>query len=134
MKKEKFSSGGITGGSSLLIIFAVLCIAVFAILSLSDSLASGRLENASANSVINYYSADYQAEEILSELRTGAVPDNVEKDGNIYTYRCPISDTSAIEVQVELAGSDYTVLKWQQIYTADWQAEQKLEVWEREGS
>ena len=134
MKKNRSSSGGITGGSSLLVIFAVLCIAVFAILSLSESLASSRMADASIISVEGYYNADLQAEEILSKLRSGELPQGVEKKGDTYSYRCPISDTSAIEVQVVLDGNDYEIQKWQQIYTADWKAEQKLEVWEREES
>ena len=79
MKKNRSSSGGITGGSSLLVIFAVLCIAVFAILSLSGSLASSRMADASIISVEGYYNADLQAEEILSKLRSGELPQGVEK-------------------------------------------------------
>ena len=57
------------GGSSLLVIFSVLCLTVFALLSLSTVQASGRLSSTSAQAVAAYYQADSQAEAILARLR-----------------------------------------------------------------
>lgn len=79
--------------SSLLVIFAVLCLTIFALLSLSTGRADGRLTEISAKSVREYYAADTKAEEILAELRNGNLPPEVEKDGDIYRYTCIVSDT-----------------------------------------
>ncbi len=46
------------GGSSLLIIFAVLCLTVLAMLSLSTARNNDQLSRASADSVAAYYAAD----------------------------------------------------------------------------
>ena len=49
-KKERVAVPAI-GGSSLLVIFAVLCLTVFALLSLSTVQAGDRLSDASADAV-----------------------------------------------------------------------------------
>ena len=73
---QRGKSGGFAppalGGASLLVIFAVLALTVFALLSLSTVRADVRLGDASAQAVVNYYAADGRAQEILACLRTGA--------------------------------------------------------------
>lgn len=121
------------GGSSLLVIFAVLCLTVFALLSLSTVQAGGRLSDHAAQAVLDYYEADSQAEEILCRLRRGEVPAGVETAGDgLYRYACPISDTQTLEVEVRVQGGDYTLLRWQAVSTTDWQAEEDMKVWDGE--
>lgn len=128
-EKERFSPPAV-GGSSLLVIFAVLCLTVFALLSLSTVRADGRLSDASAEAVANYYAADCQAEEILARLRAGELPGGVTVDGDTYAYTCPISDTQALEVEVRLEGTAWTVLRWQAVSVTDWQADDSLQLWD----
>lgn len=130
-KKERVAVPAI-GGSSLLVIFAVLCLTVFALLSLSTVQASDRLSDASADAVSAYYAADCQAEEILARLRAGESVDGVVRDDGVAMYDCPISETQTLHVEVELDGEVYTVLRWQMISTTDWEAEESLEVWDGE--
>lgn len=129
-EKERFSPPAV-GGSSLLVIFAVLCLTVFALLGLSGVQAGGRLSDASAQAVSAYYDADCRAEEILAALRQGVVMEGVrwEADG-IYAYTCPISDTQALEVRVRLDGEDWSVLRWQAVSTAQWEADESLDLWD----
>lgn len=133
MDERRFSPPA-TGGSSLLVIFAVLCLTVFALLGLSTVQASGRLSDVSAQAVSAYYEADCQAEAILARLRAGELPENVTldrgADGNIYSYTCPISDTQALEVDVWVEGTAYTILRWQAVSTTDWEADGALELWD----
>jgi hypothetical protein len=131
-KREGFVPPAI-GASSLLVIFAVLCLTVFALLSVSTVQADLRLEDSTAASVLGYYAADCQAEEILSRLRSGSVPDGVTAQDGTYSYTCPISDTQLLSVQVAVAGpDDYTVLRWQMVSSADWQPDDSLPVWNGE--
>lgn len=118
------------GGSSLLVIFAVLCLAVFAVLSLSSVRAEGRLSEASAEAVRAYYLADCEAEEILAQLRAGNVPDGVTTEGNRYRYECVVSDTQKLSVEVEADGDAYRILRWQTEAVGQWQAEDELQVWD----
>ena len=101
--KERFSPP-VVGGSSLLVIFAVLCLTVFALLGLSTVQADRRLSDASAQAVRAYYEADVQAETILAQLREGRMPEGVAVNGEFYAYVCPISDTQELQVQLRRKG------------------------------
>ena len=129
-EKERFSPPAV-GGSSLLVIFAVLCLTGFALLGLSGVQAGGRLSDASAQAVSAYYDADCRAEEILAALRQGVVMEGVRREADgIYAYTCPISDTQALEVRVRLDGEDWSVLRWQAVSTAQWEADESLDLWD----
>ena len=127
-KRERFAPPAV-GGSSLLVIFAVLCLTVFALLSLSTVQADRRLADASVEAVSAYYRADCQAEAVLARLRDGQLPEGVTVDGDVYAYTCPISDTQSLEVQVRMEGEQWTVLRWQAVSTARWEAEERLDLW-----
>lgn len=126
------------GGASLLVVFAVLCLTVFALLSLSTVRADERLSQLSAQSVEAYYQADCTAQEILAQLRGG---ETVSQDIKIkskktsdtgevrYSYTCPISETQALEVEVSVQGEDYRVLRWQAVPTGDWTLDESLSLW-----
>lgn len=132
MKKKGNFSLPAVGLSSLLVIFAVLCLTVFALLSVSTVSAHRRLAESSRSAAADYYRADCAAEEILAKLRSGEMPQGVRCEGNLYTYSCTISDTQTLAVCVELDGSNYTLLRWQAISITDWEAEDKLPVWDGE--
>ena len=118
------------GGTSLLVIFAVLALTVFALLSLSTALANDRLSSAAAQAVYDYYQADCQAEAILAQLRQGRQPPGVARQGDVFAYSCPISDTQTLLVEVRLDGDTYTILRWQAVSTAPWQPDDSLNLWD----
>jgi len=123
----------VVGGSSLLVIFAVLCLTVFALLSLSTVQAGGRLSQTTARSVAEFYEADCQAEEIFARLRAGELPPgvtpcNCEKEG--YAYSCPVSETQRLCVELHCDGEEWTVLRWQTESVAEWENDESLNVWD----
>lgn len=118
------------GGSSLLVIFAVLCLTVFALLGLSTVQADTRMSDASLEAVEGFYEADTEAEKLLAKLRAGEVPENVTKDGSRYSYVCNISEVQALEVEVIVENDKYEVLRWQVVSTADWQEDTGLNLWD----
>ena len=120
------------GGSSLLVIFAVLCLTVFALLGLSTVQADTRLSDASAEAISAYYTADCEAEAILARLRSGETVDGVEVDGSLYSYSCPVSENQTLFVTVELSGNTYTVWQWQMLPTIQWESDDSLVVWDGE--
>lgn len=142
MKKNNHSSTSIsgipiTGGSSLLVIFAILCFTVFTLLALSTAQADNRLSEASSKAVSDYYKADLEAENILAQLRQGIIPENVQVMDNVYSYSCPISDTQVLMVEVisETAEtgsftsttgpaantSTWRILRWQAVSTVEYE-------------
>ena len=132
-RQERRESSPIIGGSSLLVIFAVLCLTVFALLSLSTAQAEKRLSDASAQAVAGYYDADSAAEAILAQLRAGETPEGVTAlGGGRYQYACPISDRQTLEVEVQVQGGAYQVLRWQAVSSLDWQADEDRNVWNGE--
>lgn len=136
-EKRRFSPPAV-GGSSLLVIFAVLCLTVFAMLSMSTVQAEDRLRNSSAKAVSQYYAADAEAERILSELRSGNIPEGVELSEDFKAkYSCEISDTQTLFVEVSFdggLGDSYKITRWQAVYTADWTPDDSLGVWTGEES
>jgi hypothetical protein len=105
------------GGSSLLVIFAVLCLTLFSLLALSTTQANQRLTNASTQAVSDYYMADQAAEVIFAQLRRGELPNQVTVDDHFYRYKCAISDTQDLQVILSFENNVWTVICWQAIST-----------------
>lgn len=118
------------GASSLLVIFAVLCLVVFALLSVATVQADIRLSGSMQAAVVGYYTADAQAEQILSQLRRGEIPAGVTQENGIYRYRCAVSGNQVLEVAVKITNDYYKILRWQLLPTGDWQPEDTLPVWQ----
>ena len=136
--RERFSPPAV-GGISLLVVFAVLCLTVFALLALTTVQADNRLADASAQAVMDYYAADCQAQEILARLRKGERPEGVESQysgGIIYRYTVPISDTQELQVEVEMRTGrsgeepDYSVRRWQAAPSGEWESDDSMDVWD----
>lgn len=133
---ERFSVPA-TGGISLLTVFAVLCLTVFALLSLSTVRADGRLAQASAQAVEDYYAADRQAQAVLAKLRGGVAPAGISEvdvtvNEGVYSYVCPISEALELQVEVRLEGAEYTILRWQAAPIGEWEFDDSLELWDGE--
>ena len=132
MNKKSRISIPAFGGSSLLVIFAVLCITLFALLGLSTAQAAERMSVSAAQAAAAYYEADLEAEKILAQLRQGSKPENVNCEGSIYSWSCPVSARQRLDVEVRLEGDEYEILRWQLVSTTDWQADDDLKVWRGE--
>lgn len=128
MKKKERMALPAVGGSSLLVIFAVLTMTVFAVLSLSTVLAEQRLSEAAAASAAAYYRADLEAEEIYARLRRGETVPGVQRTENRYTYRCATSETQSLHVTLHQAAEGWSVLQWQTESVSPEQV-QTLPVW-----
>ena len=133
MKDKTTITPPVVGASSLLVIFAVLCLTIFALLSISTVQANGRLSDHATKAVTDYYVADAEAERILAKLQAGEKPAGVSQNGNLYTYTCTVSDTQVLAVQVVVENDTYTILRWQVISNVRWQADERRPVWNGQG-
>ena len=122
-----FSGVGI---ASLLVIFAVLCMGVLAMLSASSVEADRRLGDKTQQAMVDYCDADAQVQQILAQLRSGIAVSGVEERSGVYSYTCPISDLQALAVQVRIEGTEYELIRYQVVSTTWWQAEETLPVWQ----
>ena len=127
-KKQRFSAPAI-GGSSLLVIFAVLCLTVFALLSLNTVLAEQRIDDASVRAVREYYEADLQAERIFARLRAGETVEGVETDGTFYRYSCPVTENQTLYVQLKKEKDLWEVCRWQVVARSE-PISETLPVWD----
>lgn len=149
-RRQSEASPPPVGGASLLVVFAVLCLTVFALLSLSTVRASQRLSETSAQAVADYYAADCQAQAVLAWLRTGgdqpeglpgdfsvrtAISDYGDHSETTHSYACPISDTQELQVEVRFEGDgSYTILRWQAGPVGEWSANGTVEIWDGDGT
>lgn len=67
-EKSGVASGVGVGGSSILVIFVLLCLTTFATLSMVSAGADLRLTDRTVETVQEYYAADARAEEILARV------------------------------------------------------------------
>ena len=120
----------IVGGRSLVVIFAVLCLTVFALLGLSTVRADKRLADINVKAVTDYYSAEFEAEEILAKLRGGEIPEGVTlAENNVYTYSVKVSETQMLCVEVAFEEKEWNILRWQTVSTTEWSESDGLAVW-----
>lgn len=117
------------GGSSLLVIFAVLCMSVFALLALATVQADVKLAEENTKAVMQYYDADLKAEQIVARLRRGEEVSGVIQKGNTYAFSCDVSDTQILSVVVRIKNDNYEVLQWKEIAVEEWNPEEHIKVW-----
>ena len=128
MRKQETFSPAAVGGSSLLVIFAVLCLTVFALLSLSSVQAERRLADAATQAVVDYYEADLRAEEICARLRCGETIEGLEETDGKYQFEVPISGRQLLSVELMQRGDDWVILRWQAV-TVEGELDDSLNVW-----
>ena len=130
MKQKNSFSMPAVGAGSLLASFAVLCLTVFALMSLSTVQAEKRLADASVKAVEAYYAADLQAEVLFARLRAGELPEQIQVLENRYTYRCDISDNQHLAVALEHSDAGWRILRWQAVARETAGESDTLPVWQ----
>lgn len=129
MSRKRFSPPAV-GGSSLLAIFGILAMTVFALLSLTSAMARQRLAEQSLEAVSAYYEADNRAEAIFAALRAGELPPEVEQRENVYVFSCEISKNQQLAVELKEEMGIWTVLRWQAVPGGVETKTEALPVWD----
>ena len=112
MKNRKNGISAI-GGASLLTIFAVLCMTVFAMLSLSTAIADSRMMSRMDESAAAYYDACNEAYGIIAMLREGDVPEWLNESGDgSYSFVCEMAYNQALKVTVRNEDGLWTISNW----------------------
>ncbi len=128
IKVKKTSYSPINMGISLmLVVFIVLCMVVFSVLSLSTALKDNRYSKINAENTTEYYAACNQAELNLAEIIENMVS---YADNEIVEYVVPINDTKSLQVAIELHPSQnsYTIKTWKAISTINWEGDDTISV------
>ena len=116
------------GAVSIILIFTVLCLTIFAVISLNQALSDRVLANAASKIVIGYYEADALAERVLVHIQ-GPGQQNIlgvdvtveEVSGrNIATFSVPVAENMDLAVEAVLSGTGNEILVWRLRNTDDW--------------
>lgn len=127
MKKNSINSG--LGISTLLMIFTVLCLTIFATLSYLQANYNYNQTMKIVESTQNYYDADYKAvclyRELQDKIDTNMITESwlqeneIEENGNSYTYSVQISDTLKLSIELEVNDSKLTIITWKEVSIID---------------
>jgi hypothetical protein len=145
------NKGGIgVGSASIVLVFAVLCLTIFSLITFIVARNSKALVDAEAELVIGYYEADVEAERILAELVDSPIIPwsirgvfiHIEQDNfstyDIVNFSVPIYLTNAnnvrsvstmeLFVRVAIIEDTYNILSWRMFDTANWTPDDGLNV------
>ena len=138
----QMNKGGIgVGSASIVLVFAVLCLTVFSLITLVVARNNRALADTEARLVEGYYEADAVAEGILAEIReAGYIPDTVKNteidsgwdmalEMDVATYLCPISDAKELYVKLAVDGDSVYIVGWQMLDIGEWEFDGSLGVW-----
>ncbi len=128
------------GAASLLLIFAVLCLAVFSLLTLSTVNRNSALTQKRVEAMTAFYAADNAAIELAATLREatarGEIPTRIgdveirDEGQGIYSYSCRIDGRRALAVTLRLSDDGMEILAWRETDLENWTPDDRLKVWE----
>jgi len=129
LKKYK-TSGPLIGACSLLTVFAVLSLCVFAVLSLTTAHAERRLADASIASVTDAYAADLTAQQIFAQIRNGEIPSDVSVNDSVYSFSVPVRQDQTLYVELTHTDDSWNVQRWQTVHHYQIQNDDTISVWD----
>lgn len=134
--------GGIgVGSASIVLVFSVLCLTVFSLITFIVAGNDKALVDAQVQLVTGYYKADTLAEYIMAEIiRAGTLPASVrdieivsdpdyETGGEIAQFACPITEHKELYVRLAVSGDSYDILSWRMRDTDEWVIDDSISVW-----
>ena len=139
------------GTASIILIFIILCLAVFSLLSLSDGKSALVFAERHADSVTAYYHTDSKGQEFLRdtakliqdghsaadafETAASSLPEGTETSiGESGSLICEIPMTAGQALRIELDASGESVLAYYVYNKEDYAIDNRLPVWVDEES
>ncbi|MCL2391500.1 MAG: hypothetical protein FWC66_02680 [Oscillospiraceae bacterium] len=136
------NKGGIgVGSASIVLVFAVLCLTVFSLITFVVASNDKTLVEREAALVSGFFEADALAEGIVAEmLISDTIPTIVQgidihteldfyTDAQIVAFSVPVIDELAIFVRLMIYFDTYEILNWHMYNLADWTYDGGLNVW-----
>ena len=136
------NKGGIgVGSASIVLVFAVLCLTVFSLITYVVASNDKALVTAEVQLVTGFYEADALSERITAEiLEADYIPASVQgidiehywdmyMDAEVVEFTTPVSDKKALYVRLAVRGDSHDVLNWRMYDTDEWDFNDRLNVW-----
>ncbi len=120
MKKKSVGVG--IGTCSLMMIFTVLCLTIFAVLSLLQANSAYLQSTNYADSITNYYAADNKAMQIKAMIENNSIDENMIKEYDIQyakdqiSYQVMIDDNAYLDVILD---KNFAIIKWRGVSDVD---------------
>ncbi len=150
-KTRKIAMG--VGYVSVMLIFAVICLTIFAVMSFKAAMSTDTFNNRSGEFLKQYYAADSKAKETLSKLNDSmqaargsmffeeefeeaakaldGVSVKQSPDGFLASYDVPINDRQVLAVEIRFDNDGkYTIRQWQSRDVGFDDTESHLGVWD----
>ncbi|MCL1830410.1 MAG: hypothetical protein FWG21_03170 [Oscillospiraceae bacterium] len=148
IEKERSSNnnrrpGFNVGSASIIMVFAVLCLTIFSVLSFTTSSSDLRLSHRAAKSISDYYQAEYRAQDKIILMHQQLL-----KEGNLDSLRIqsgqtdlssrefslqftePVDDRRMLLVELYFdSDNNITISRWNLLAASDWIPDQSMEVW-----
>ena len=118
------NGGQVSGLVSLLTIFCALSLCVFAILTLSSAERERRFTELNVQRAASYYEANRKAVEYVASLDPAEVP---EQGTAVFTV--PDGEELTLRVELRNQNGKLEILRWQTLYSGNWEPEEYIEVW-----
>jgi hypothetical protein len=123
------------GSASIILVFAVICMAIFAVITFSSAISNNALVKVEKELVRSYYEADSLAEAVLARLLTAdVIPDEVlgveiqsgwdlTLDAEVISFTCGISDTKELYAVIAVYDTEMDILVWRMRDIGVWEAD-----------
>nr|WP_314462550.1 short-chain dehydrogenase [uncultured Clostridium sp.] len=152
MAKQEIGYRANIGTPTLILIFMILCLVTFGMLSLTTAKSEWNLAQRNADSVTEYYRADKEGEAFY-QMVFKAVDDAQKEEGDLQAFQKTLSmelgdyydsETGTISTQIPMKRSQSLSIKlssmpdkagkigisqWKVIQTEDYEIDQSLPVW-----
>jgi hypothetical protein len=125
------------GGASIVMVFSVLCLTIFAVLSLVTARSAWGLSARAADAVASYYAADSLAVEIYDALCTSdSVPESMlgvtvrALSEDCMRYMVPVDENQALCVLLRREKEGLRILEWRVQNVGEWNPDDRILVWD----
>lgn len=139
MKNGTIEHRPVVGLLTLLVIFAVLCLTILAVLSYSTAKYEKALSRKNADAASAYYEADGWCTDAANDLYAvwregGDLTTAAEKYGGscqngVVTFSRVVDDARFLTVKIDTRGA-FTVTAWNTVPRGEWEADDSLHVWD----
>ena len=113
------------GISSIVLIFMILCLAVFSLLSLSDAKSALTFAQKRAETVQIYYESDIEAQKFIRDYR--ALDAEQKQSETTIVYELPMRSGQTLHLELSADGSD--ILSYYVYNNTDYVIDSDLPVW-----
>lgn len=144
MANERRSSGINVGGASIIMVFSILCLTIFSVLTLITANSENTLAQKSADEVSAYYAADSKSVDKLAQIKSvvanqsslegissaaSALKTATVINGNtLYiSYSEKINKGQDLSVKLSTDGSKIKVIDWKVVNTSNWEPSSNID-------